>query len=66
MEQPPILQDSIHSHYVCKLHKSVYGLKQSPHEWYAKLHNFLLHNGFMQLQSEPTLYIHNRSPISSY
>ena len=57
MEQPPILQDSAHPDYECKLHKPLYGLKQSPRQWYAKLHNFLLHKGFMQLQSEPTLYI---------
>ena len=57
MEQPPILQDSAHPDYECKLHKPLYGLKQSPRQWYAKLHTFLLHKGFMQLQPKPTLYI---------
>ena len=57
MEQPPILQDSAHPDYVCKLHKPLYLLKQSLHQLYGKLYNFLLHNSFMQLQSEPTLYI---------
>ena len=61
MEQPPILQDSTHPDYVCNLHKPLYGLKQSMCQWYVKLHNFLLHNGFMQLQSEPTLYICKRN-----
>lgn len=31
---------------VCKLQKSLYGLKQSPRAWYQKLDNFLLENGF--------------------
>ena len=31
---------------VCKLSKSLYGLKQSPRAWYAKMDRFLLSLGF--------------------
>ena len=31
---------------VCKLNKSLYGLKESPRAWYAKMDNFLLSLGF--------------------
>ena len=30
----------------CTLNKSLYGLKQSPKAWYAKMDNFLLSLGF--------------------
>ena len=31
---------------VCKLQKSVYGLKQTPRAWYAKMDSFLLSQKF--------------------
>ena len=43
-------------HLVCKLHKSLYGLKQSPRAWYARLHNALLAWRLVQSSSDPNLY----------
>ncbi len=32
--------------YVCKLKRSLYGLKQSPRQWYKRYDSFMLSHGF--------------------
>ena len=43
-------------HYVCKLQKSIYGMKQGAKEWNRKMHDILCLNGFSQSQNDPCLY----------
>jgi hypothetical protein len=55
MEQPPgYVQND--SSLVCCLKKSLYGLKQSPQAWYAKMDNFLISTGFSRCHSDPNVY----------
>ncbi|XP_062114694.1 uncharacterized mitochondrial protein AtMg00810-like [Humulus lupulus] len=41
---------------VCRLHKSIYGLKKSSRKWYQKLSDALIHEGFTQSQANYTLF----------
>lgn len=45
------------SNLVCKLQKSLYGLKQSPRCWNNKLNETLLENGFSRSKHDYCLYI---------
>jgi len=45
MPQPEGFIDPDHPDYVCKLKKSLYGLKQSARCWNQTLDNFLVTNG---------------------
>eukprot|EP00253_Pinus_taeda_P016998 PITA_16998 len=55
MEQPiGFIQTD--SSLVCRLKKSLYGLKQPPRAWYAKMDSFLLESGFSRCHSDNTVY----------
>jgi transposase InsO family protein len=49
---------------VCKLLKSLYGLKQASRQWFEKLTTFLYAQGFTQATSDHTLFI--KSTASSF
>ena len=57
MHQPPSYVDSIHLDYVCKLHKSLYGLKQALRAWFERFAFHLLHLGFIALVANRSLFI---------
>ena len=48
---------------VCKLRKSLYGLKQAGRVWNKTLHAVLSSMGFQQVQSDHGLYIYHRDNI---
>ena len=50
---------------VCKLKRSLYGLKQSPRQWYKRFDSFMLSHGFKRSEFDSCVYIKfvNGSPI---
>lgn len=56
MHQP---KGFVHPDYphVCKLHRALYGLKQSPHAWFHRLSCFLFDLGFTQCISDHSMFI---------
>ena len=64
MEQPQGYEESDRKQYVCKLFKSLYGLKQAGRKWYNTLCKALADIGFKQSEADPTIfYIHQDDNI---
>ncbi|KAL5548711.1 hypothetical protein UlMin_003942 [Ulmus minor] len=49
MTVPPGLENSANSRMVCKLKKSLYGLKQSPRAWFNRFAKAVIANGYREL-----------------
>lgn len=57
MEVPPGIESSHTKGKVCKLVKSLYGLKQSPRAWFGRFAKFVTKCGYKQCQSDHTLFV---------
>jgi hypothetical protein len=56
MSQPPGFIDSSCPDYVCKLHRSIYGLRQAPRVWFQSFSQALLSLGFQSSQADNSLF----------
>ena len=57
MKQPPGFEEKTENGLVCKLKKSLYGLKQSPRQWYKLLDRFLRDKGYRRSNVDPCIYV---------
>nr|CAN83808.1 hypothetical protein VITISV_026963 [Vitis vinifera] len=57
MKIPPSMETLENSGKVCKLRKSLYGLKQSPRAWFDRLTRVVKKHGFIQCQADHTLFM---------
>ncbi|KAE8697713.1 hypothetical protein F3Y22_tig00110610pilonHSYRG00140 [Hibiscus syriacus] len=68
MEQPPgfeqVADDG--TPLVCKLQRALYGLRQAPRNWHAKLRANLVQIGFVASRADPSLFISRRDDGDIY
>ncbi|MCO5557882.1 hypothetical protein L7F22_011454 [Adiantum nelumboides] len=57
MPQPPHFANAQLPHYVCRLKKPIYGLKQSSRQWYTRMHEYLLACGWERLNVDYNVYL---------
>ena len=42
---------------ICKLHRSIYSLKQSSRQWYLRFHRAIIFNAFMTVEEDYCVYV---------
>lgn len=61
MCQPPGFEEGLRGKTVCKLNKSLYGLKQSPHTWFDRFSKVIKKPGYIQGQADHTMFIKHQN-----
>jgi hypothetical protein len=64
MQQPPGFEDANKPNHLCKLDKGLYGLKQEPRAWYARLSTKLCGLGFKPSKSDTSLFIYSKNGVT--
>ena len=57
MEQPEGFEVAEKEHLVYKLNKSLYGLKQTPRQWYKKFESFMTNLGYHNAQADQCVFM---------
>lgn len=61
MDQPLGFVSGTYPNHVCKLKKSLFGLKQSPRAWFGKIIEFLEYNGFVITSAVASLFVKKKN-----
>ncbi|GJR94831.1 retrovirus-related pol polyprotein from transposon TNT 1-94 [Tanacetum coccineum] len=64
MRQPPGFEEGT-DNKVCLLKKSLYGLKQSPRQWYKRFDVYMISNGFSRSSYDSCIYFKEFAPRTS-
>ena len=57
VKQSPSFENENFPHYVFKLSKALYCLKQAPRAWYERFSSFLIKNGFKRGKVDTPLFL---------
>ena len=63
---PPGYEDKAFPNYVCKLDKSLCGLKQAPRAWFSRLSNKLHALGFHGSKADTSLFFYKQDDVIIY
>ncbi|KAF5459453.1 hypothetical protein F2P56_023397 [Juglans regia] len=66
MAQPPGFSHPQYPSFVYKLNKAIYGLRQSPRVWYARLTSRLVDLGFTISGADSSLFIYQSAHITTF
>lgn len=66
MKKPPSFVDPLLQNHVCRLHKSLYELKQAPRAWYHHLSTFLLTISFVGSVSNNSFFLKKNGEFTVY
>ena len=61
MEQPPGFFAQGESGLVCRLHRSLYGLKQSPRAWFGRFSSMIQEFSMTRSTSDHSVFYHHTS-----
>jgi hypothetical protein len=56
IEKPQGFEVHSRDTHICRLKKSLYGIKQASRAWYARMDNYLTRLGFSKSHADPKLY----------
>ena len=57
MEQPEGFTQPEKEHLICKLKRSLYGLKQSPRQWYKQFDSYMIQIGYSHCEYDCCVYV---------
>ncbi|GJY76179.1 ribonuclease H-like domain-containing protein [Tanacetum coccineum] len=66
MHQPPSFVDVRYPNHVCRLHRSLYGLKLAPHAWFQRFAGYATWAGFYHSHCDSSLFIYRQGSQVAY